>query len=154
MSISYVRPIRNLFLLLSLAALTGCVGSATGQIIPSELTASENSFYVAHQPEDSRNLHNDIASALQSRGISATAGPADGKPSTADYVVTYIDRWQWDMRMYLSDLRIEVRDALDNSLMGFGQSAQSSFKAMGKTHEDVITAALDQLLGTGSANAE
>ena len=154
MNITYARLVRNLFLILSLAALTGCVGSATGQTIPAGLASSENLFYVAHQPKDSRNLHNDIASALQSRGFTATAGPADAKPSNADYVVTYVDRWQWDMRIYLSDLRIEVRDALDNSLMGYGQSAQSSFKAMGKNHEDVITAALDQLLGVGSTEAE
>jgi len=49
--------------------------------------------------------------------------------------------------LYLYDLRIEVRDAKDQSILGYGQSMQSSLKAMGQSHEDVIDTALDQLFG-------
>jgi hypothetical protein len=51
--------------------------------------------------------------------------------------------------MYLYDLRIELRDARDQSILGYGQSMQSSLKAMGQTHEDVINRTLDQLFPPG-----
>ena len=131
-----------------LTYLSGCVGAATGQPMTAEMLNSEALFYVARQPKDDRQLHENIASGLKARGYEAVSGEEGEAPEDAAYVVTYIDRWQWDMRMYLSDLRIEVRDVKDNSLLGYGQSAQSSLKAMGTTHDDVIERALAQLFGS------
>ncbi|MEM7002339.1 MAG: hypothetical protein AAF529_16230 [Pseudomonadota bacterium] len=141
---SYLKPgVLAAVLLL----LTGCVGSATGQLVPREYLDSGGSYYVVHQEKDGRDLHKDIAAAMRTRGMEVTSGTAADTPTDADYVITYVDRWQWDMRMYLADLRIEMRSGADNTIVGYGQSAQSSLKAMGKEHGDVIATALEQLLG-------
>jgi len=102
-------------------------------------------YFVERQPKDERDLAALIAERMRARGLKATAGEVGAGVPQVDYVVRYTDRWIWDMRMYLSDLRIELRDAKDQSIVGYGQSAQSSLKAMGKTHQDVVDAALDQL---------
>lgn len=86
---------------------------------------------------------------MQARGLQAKAGTAAERKPEYKYVVNYTDRWMWDMRMYLYDLRIDLRDARDQSILGYGQSMQSSLKAMGKSHEDVINLALDQLFPPG-----
>jgi hypothetical protein len=138
-----IRPMAHAVVLVGAFLLAGCVGSVSGQLtIPSEV-AGKSSYYVEQSPQDERNLSALIAERMRARGLNATAGaPGPVKP---DFVVTYVDKWYWDMRMYLADMRIEVRDANDRSIVGYGQSAQSSLKAMGKSFADVIDAALDEL---------
>jgi hypothetical protein len=123
--------------------LAGCVGTLSGQLtIPKEV-AAKGVYFVERSPRDGRDLAAMIAERMRLRGLNAVTGPAP--PPDADYVVSYIDKWQWDMRMYLWDLRIEMRGAKDRSIVGFGESQQSSLKAMGKSFNDVIDASLDQL---------
>jgi hypothetical protein len=124
---------------------SGCVGSTAGQMALSADVYGRSTFFVERSAADKRDLAATIAEKMRERGLKATAESADGRTPQCDYVVKYTDRWFWDMRMYLADLRIEVRDAKNQSIVGFGQSSQSSLKAMGKTHEDIIEAALAEL---------
>jgi hypothetical protein len=124
--------------------LTGCISNVDGQPLVAE--AYEGTFYVERQSNDGRNLAQNIAAQLRARGLSATNGEAGDIPESAQYVVSYIDRWQWDMRMYLIDLRIEARDRNSSRMVGYGNSHQTSLAAMGKSHDDVINRALDQML--------
>jgi hypothetical protein len=129
--------------------LVGCVGNTSGQLTLPQEQARAGSYFVERHDKDNRDLATTIAKAMQARGLQATAGTAAERPAEAKYVVTYVDKWMWDMRMYLYDLRIDLRDARDQSILGYGQSMQSSLKAMGQTHEDVINRALDQLFPPG-----
>ncbi|MBS0394358.1 MAG: hypothetical protein JSR54_06995 [Proteobacteria bacterium] len=124
-------------------ALSGCVATHSGQLLISSEVAGKGVYYVEQSASDKRNLAAIIAERMQARGLNAKAGP-DPVPN-ADYVVTYVDKWAWDMRMYLLDLRIELRDAKDRSIVGFGDSSQTSLAAMGKTYADVIDVALGEL---------
>ena len=62
--------------------------------------------------------------------------------------MTYVDRWYWDMRLYLLDFTVQVRDVKTGTVLGFGKSYQDSRAAMGMTYRDVIERAVDQLLGS------
>jgi hypothetical protein len=124
--------------------LTGCISKVDGQALATE--AYQGTFYVERQANDGRNLAQNIAAQLRTRGLSATNGEAGDIPENAQYVVSYIDRWQWDMRMYLIDLRIEARDRNTSRIVGYGNSHQTSLAAMGKSHDDVVNRALDQML--------
>jgi hypothetical protein len=44
---------------------------------------------VMHQPNDQRNIHNDIVNLLLARGMVAEPFPME----SPDFVVTYIDKW-------------------------------------------------------------
>ena len=76
--------------------------------------------------KDSRDLASTIAQSMQKRGLQATAGVESARPADVAYVVTYVDKWMCDMRMY-------------------GETMQSSLKAMGQTHEDIVDNALDKM---------
>ncbi len=132
-----------LCLLWGATPLTGCVATHSGQLLIPPEVAGKGVYYVEQSEKDKRNLAAIIAERMQARGLNAKAGP-EPVPN-ADYVVTYVDKWAWDMRMYLLDLRIELRDAKDRSIVGFGDSSQTSLAAMGKTYADVIDVALGEL---------
>jgi hypothetical protein len=146
---SFVSELRRSSLGLLALLLVGCVGNTSGQLTLPKEQVKAGTYFVQRHDKDTRDLAATIAEAMQVRGLSATAGTAAELPAEATYVVTYVDKWVWDMRMYLYDLRIDLRDARDQSILGYGQSMQSSLKAMGQTHEDVINRALDQLFPPG-----
>jgi hypothetical protein len=149
MKTSCVSRLHRISLGLLVLLLVGCVGNTSGELTLPKEKVQAGTYFVQRQEKDDRDLASTIAKAMQARGLQATAGTAAQRPAEAAYVVTYVDKWMWDMRMYLYDLRIDLRDARDQSILGYGQSMQSSLKAMGQTHEDVINRALDQLFPPG-----
>ena len=142
---SFVSGLRRSSLGFLAILLVGCVGNTSGQLALPKEQVQTGGYFVQRHDKDTRDLASTIAKSMQARGLNVTAGTAAERPAEAAYVVTYVDKWMWDMRMYLYDLRIELRDARDQSILGYGQSMQSSLKAMGQTHEDVINRALDEL---------
>ncbi len=128
--------------------LSGCIASQHGQPLPSDAYGSE--VFVERQPKDNRELNTVITEQLRSRGFTASTGERGDAPDSAKYLVSYIDQWYWDMRMYLRNLKIEVRDPATNYIIGYGQSEQSSLSAMGDSFEDIINKALDEMLSTPS----
>lgn len=98
-------------------------------------------FAVRHQPQDKRRLDQIIADTLRARGLKVV--PENANP---EYIVSYIDRWQWDMRNYLIDLRIDVRDSQTNVLVATARSYQTSLSAMGETHRSIVERTVDVLL--------
>lgn len=137
-----LRCVAAVLMVLSLGA---CVGNTSGQLSLPREQAEASTYFVQRHAKDTRDLATVIADSMRTRGFKATAGTESNRPADTAFVVTYVDKWIWDMRMYLADLRIEVRDAKDQSIVGFGQSSQSSLKAMGQTHADIVETALDQL---------
>lgn len=143
-----IRLARFAAILAVAAMASGCIGNTSGQMTLPAAVASESSYFVERHANDSRDLASTIAERMRARGLKAASGTAAERKPEYTYVVSYTDRWYWDMRMYLADLRIEVRDPKDQSIVGFGQSSQSSLKAMGKTHVDIVDTALHELFGT------
>jgi hypothetical protein len=130
--------VRNLWIALAAVAWIGCETSLDGFPLPREARDRGATFTVQHQVKDKRQLDRVIARRLQQRGLELVSSTAD-----ADYVVSYVDRWYWDMRNYLIDLRIDVRDAKTNVLVATGRSFQTSLGAMGETPETLIDRTLD-----------
>src|SRR5262245_57629478 len=95
-----------LFLVLALAlAALGCSNSATATLSPGVDLSAVKSYYVVHQPKDTRNLHLLIRDRIAKEGFTATAGPESEKSAhQANSIVTYVDRWMWDITLYLLEL--------------------------------------------------
>ncbi len=121
-------------LALSLALVACSQSSLDGFRVPQEQHDSGVVYFVKNHGNDERNLDTVIAGAMTAMGFKATAE----QPESFDYLVTYEDRWSWDMRMYLIDLRVDVRDATTNVLIGTARSFQTSLSAMGKTHQSIV----------------
>lgn len=105
-------------------------------------------FYVAGHDQDQRNLHEIVARAMAARGLQVSAGPSAQRPASARFVVTYEDRWNWDMRMYLKKIVIRVHDAQTGALLGESEMHQGSLSAMGDKYEDIIKQATDALFAS------
>lgn len=64
-------------------------------------------------------------------------------PYQADVAVTYIDRWQWDLTLYMIDLTINVRDPQSGFPMAVGNSHHTSLTR--KAPSDMVEEVLDNV---------
>ena len=113
--------------LLSLIAVitTGCaVNRATGSVDPSANLTSLKSMYVKKIPADD-STYALIADKLRTKGVTVTTG-SDAAPSNVDAVVTYIDKWMWDITMYMLELTITIRDPKTDFPLATGNSFHTS----------------------------
>ncbi len=123
-----MNKILKLVALLGLVASisTGCaVNRATGNVDPSVNLGSLKTMYVKKAPADESGVNTLIADKLRSKGVTVTTG-TEPPPSNVDAVVTYIDKWMWDITMYMLELTITIRDAKTDFPMATGNSYHTS----------------------------
>lgn len=107
------------------ALTTGCaVNRATGSVDPSVNLSSLKTMYVKKLPDDD-NTYSLIADKLRAKGLTVTTG-TDAPPSGVDAVVTYLDKWMWDITMYMLELTITIRDPKSDFPMATGNSFHTS----------------------------
>ena len=110
---------------LSLLLLSGCaVNRATAMVDPSANLASVKRVHVVKVKEDERGINQLIADRFTQLGITASTGPE--KVSGVDAVVTYVDKWMWDMTMYMLELTVVVRDPATDFPLATGNSLHTS----------------------------
>jgi hypothetical protein len=124
-----------------------CAGSALKPLMGGAREPGAT-FYVAGHDQDPRNLYNVVAGVMSARGLQVSAGPAAARPPSARFLVTYEDRWEWDMRMYLKKIVIRVHDAQTGVLLGESEMHQGSLSAMGDKYEDIVKQATDALFAS------
>lgn len=107
--------------------LVGCASANLTTSVPpgTDLTKLQ-SVYVVRHDRDGRGVNEAIRDELSKRGFSATIGTDSAPPQGVDAVVTYIDRWMWDITMYLLSLNIQFRHPETNALLVSGQSYRTS----------------------------
>jgi len=59
---------------------------------------------------DGRGINELIRDDLATRGVTVTTGRESARPTPVDTIVTYEDRWMWDVTMYMLSLTISFRD--------------------------------------------
>jgi hypothetical protein len=67
-----------------------------------------------------------IANELNKLGFEASTGLDVDTPKDVDAVVTYEDKWMWDMTMYMIGLKIYVREPWTDRLLAVGHSYHTS----------------------------
>lgn len=110
-------------LLLALGA-TGCANRATAKVDPSANLAGLKTMHVVKLPEESAGISTMIADDLRRRGYRVTE--STNKTSDADALVTYWDRWMWDITMYLLELTVTIRDSKTEFPLAEGNSMHTS----------------------------
>jgi hypothetical protein len=83
-----------------------------------------------------------LVGLLQARGLEAAVSPME----SPDYVVSYVDKWYWDMRTYMIDFRVDIRNAETNELVATGRSFQTSVVDGRDTYDKIVEAALNTAL--------
>jgi hypothetical protein len=125
---------------------TGCINRATATLSPGADLTKIKTFYVVHQPKDTHGVHNLIRDKLVKDGFIATAGPELPQASyQADSVITYVDRWVWDITLYLLELTVTLRDTANNFPLAVGNSFHTSLtrKSPEEMVEEVMTNIFD-----------
>jgi hypothetical protein len=130
-------------LVAALALSSGCaVNRATASLSPDADIARVKSFYVVKTQGDERNIDKLISDNLQKRGFTTMSGPQPAsKPAGVDAVVTYVDKWMWDMTMYMLELTIQLRNPSNNFPMATGNSFHTSLtrKSPPEMVDEVLT---------------
>ncbi|SDY91931.1 hypothetical protein SAMN04515617_13013 [Collimonas sp. OK242] len=110
-----------------LSSLSGCaINRATASVTPGVDLKAMRTFYVVKSPKDENNVDQLIKDYLVKKGYSVTTGPELIPPYQADGVVTYIDKWFWDITMYMIELTINVRQPSNNFPVAVGNSYHTS----------------------------
>lgn len=128
---------RNATKLLALLGLvvtlsTGCaVNRATANVDPSANLSSLKTMYVKRVAEDD-NTYKLVADKLRTKGVTVSTG-TEAAPSGVDAVVTYIDKWMWDITMYMLELTITIRDPKTDFPLATGNSFHTSLTRLSPT---------------------
>jgi hypothetical protein len=83
--------------------------------------------YVVHDPGSTYGCANAAEEALIQRGLKVTSGYIQDKPADTDFYVEVVDRWQWDVAMFLASLEIRFVDNATGDLIATGTFRQSTF---------------------------
>jgi hypothetical protein len=122
--------LKNLLKLVSLvtvcvALTTGCaVNRATATVDPAARLDTLKTLHVTKHEKDERGVHTLIVDKLRSSGFAVTTG--NPPPDKVDAMVTYVDKWFWDITMYLLELTITIREPKTDYPLATGNSMHTS----------------------------
>lgn len=95
--------------ILLLSALSGCaVNRATASVDPSFSKDAIKTLHVVKLKEETGGINVLIADSLRRKGFRVTT--SEDKVDAVDAIVTYVDKWMWDLTMYLLELTVTIRD--------------------------------------------
>lgn len=117
----------KLWLMIGLTAsmLGGCaVNRATANLDPGIHLADVKTMHVKKYPDDNAKVDELIADKLRTKGVTVTTGP--DVPKGVDAVVTYVDKWMWDITMYMLELTVVLRNPSNDFPMASGNSYHTS----------------------------
>lgn len=110
-----------------LLTMTGCaVNKATASLTPGADISKIKSIYVEKEEGDDRNIDVIIKTDLEKRGYTVTTGEAKKPSVPVDAKLTYVDKWMWDITMYMLELTITLRDPKNDFPLAVGNSLHTS----------------------------
>ena len=122
-----MKTLTSLIIISACLAMSGCaVNRATGSYDPGEDIVESDVFYVERFNPDNRDIHKLIADNIAVRGYTVTHGEEGQAPDDATIIVTYVDKWMWDITMYMIELTITFRDPESGAALGSGNSYHTS----------------------------
>lgn len=121
------RVITTAGMLVALTSTTGCaVNRAEATLMADADLSKVKTIYIVHSDASKHDVDKDLKVAFEKRGYVVTMGPAHTPPYTQDAVVTYIDKWMWDITMYMIELTVTVRDPANDYPMATAHSMHTS----------------------------
>lgn len=127
--------------------LPGCSSTLNATKAPGTDLTRLKSFYVQKLPADERGVQVLIASRLTQMGFQATHGVEAMPTMPVDGIVTYQDKWMWDITMYMLQLSVQVRDPKNGMVLVNGQSMRTSL--IRKDPEGMVEEVLTEMFKGG-----
>lgn len=132
-------------LLIALASfvLGGCaVNRATANVDPSLQWDKIKSLHIKQTEGEDGSTRKLISEKFKSAGFAVTSDPEpQGKP---DAVVTYLDRWMWDITMYMLELTITLKEPQTNAALATGNSFHTSLTR--KSPKEMVDEVVENIL--------
>ena len=112
----------TILLFVLLAFLHGCaINRATATVDQTTDLSTLKVFYVQKYSEDTRDTNILIKDKLVEMGFQVSETETD-----VDAIVTYVDKWFWDITMYMLELTITLRDPKTDFPLATGNSYHTS----------------------------
>lgn len=121
----------------------GCANQMSATVNPDLDLGKVKRLYVVKNETDSRGTDKLIADRLTKIGYNATSGPRQPGPYNADVVVTYTDKWMWDITMYMIELTINFRTPDTGFPLATGKSMHTSLTR--KSPEEMVEEVLESI---------
>lgn len=137
------RRFMTLLLLLGALALTGCANTSKAMLSPGTDLSAIKTVYVVKQPKDKHDIDVLIKTSLEKRGYKVVLGPELNTPYAADAAVTYVDKWHWDLTLYMIELTINVRDPKTGFPLASGNSMHTSVSR--KSPPDMVEEVIENI---------
>lgn len=102
-------------------------------------------MYVKKIPEDDT-TYSLLADKLRSKGVNVTTG-AETPPADVDAVVTYIDKWMWDITMYMLELTVFIREPKTDFPLAVGNSLHTSLTRL--SPKEMVDEVIDNIYKEG-----
>ena len=136
-----MKALLRLLLCVAFAVLvTGCASIQSSRAPGTDLSKL-HTIYVAKSPPDERGIEKLISDRLNTMGYQAAYGSAETPPQPVDAIVTYEDKWWWDITMYMIELRVQLRDGNSRTIVASAESYRPSLqrKSPAGMVEEVLT---------------
>jgi hypothetical protein len=134
-----VKFLGVVFVTLSLAA----CASVQATKAPTADLSKIKTIYVQKLEGDGYNVYQVITAQLNARGFKAATGASADPPEPVDAIVTYVDRWMWDLTMYMIRLNIQVRDGKTRTILANAESYRPSLER--RSTEEMVAETLDAI---------
>lgn len=129
-----------------LSITTGCaVNRATANVENPAALNKVKTLHVTKVDADQRGINVLIADKFKARGYNVTTG--NDKPKEVDAIVTYLDKWMWDITMYMIELTITVRDPKTEFPIATGNSLHTSLTR--KSPTEMVDEVVENILKQG-----
>ena len=126
---------------------TGCASSLQAKKMPGTDLSKLKTFYVQKLAADGRGIEQVIANQLTYMGFTAASGAGETPSSPVDAIVTYQDKWMWDITMYMLQLSIQLRDPQTRMVLAIGDSMRTSL--IRKSPEGMVDEVLTEIFKKG-----
>lgn len=120
-----------------------CASNLEAKKMPGADLSPLKTVYVHKLATDERGIDQLIANQLTRMGFIATSGASETPPSPVDAIVTYQDKWWWDITMYMIQLNVQVRDGQTRMVLANGQSMRTSL--VRKSPEEMVEEVLMEI---------
>ena len=138
-----------LLCLVAFALIQSCaINRETASVTPNQDVAALKKFYVVKFGPDQRGINLLIADELRRKGFEATTGLEIDAPKNVNAIVTYRDKWMWDITMYMIELTVFIREPVSENLLATGNSYHTSLTR--QTPEEMVAEVLTNILAKAS----
>ena len=135
-------------LLTALFILSGCATNLDSTVAKGVDLTEIKTVFVQKLPADNRGVEKLIAAEMNKLGYEASFGPQMPEGSAFDALVTYQDKWMWDITMYMIELKVQILKPETRFVMASGHTMRTSL--VRKSPEGMVEEVIGEIFGKAS----